>query len=126
MKDRVNSCNEENENVSHHSDCEDRENYRKVTLVERVPWETVVKGKGAQEGWAFFKKEVLKTQEQVVPMCGKTNQRGRRPAWLNRELLLGLRKKKRVYHFWKKGQVTQEEYRDLVKSFREEIRNAKA
>ena len=27
------------------------------TLVERVPWETVLKGKGLQEGWAFFKKE---------------------------------------------------------------------
>ena len=25
------------------------------TLVERVPWETVLKGKGVQEGWTFFK-----------------------------------------------------------------------
>ncbi|GAB0209080.1 hypothetical protein GRJ2_003373700 [Grus japonensis] len=47
------------------------------TLVERVPWETVLKGKGVQEGWAFFKKEVLKAQEQAVPMCRKTNRRGR-------------------------------------------------
>ncbi|KAK4832543.1 hypothetical protein QYF61_023875 [Mycteria americana] len=39
------------------------------TLVERVPWETVLKGKGVQEGWAFFKKEVLKAQEQALPMC---------------------------------------------------------
>ncbi|KAK4822230.1 LOW QUALITY PROTEIN: hypothetical protein QYF61_011871 [Mycteria americana] len=30
------------------------------------------------------------------------------------------------YHFWKKGQTTQEEYRDLVKSCREKVRNAKA
>jgi len=51
---------------------------------------------------------------------------GRRPAWLNRELLLGLRKKRRVYHLWKKGQVTQEEYRGLIRPCREEIRNAKA
>ncbi|KAK4828567.1 hypothetical protein QYF61_027657 [Mycteria americana] len=80
------------------------------TLVERVPWETVLKGKGVQEQWAFFKKEVLKVQEQAVPM----------------ELLLGLREKQRVYHFWKKGQATQEEYWDLVKSCREEIRKAKA
>ncbi|GAB0210334.1 hypothetical protein GRJ2_003499200 [Grus japonensis] len=64
------------------------------TLVERVPWETVLKGKGVQEGWAFFKKEVLKAQEQAVPMCHKMNQRGRHPAWLNRELWLGLRGKK--------------------------------
>jgi len=41
------------------------------------------------------------------------------------EVLLGLRKK-RVYHLWKKGQVTQEEYRGLIRSCREEIRKAKA
>ncbi|GAB0186634.1 hypothetical protein GRJ2_001128700 [Grus japonensis] len=38
-------------------------------LVDRVPWEAVLKGKGVQEGWTFFKKEILKVQEQVVPMC---------------------------------------------------------
>ena len=59
-------------------------------------------------------------------MCRKTNRQGRQPAWLNRELLLGLKKKRRVYHLWKKGQVTQEEYRGLVRSCREEIRKAKA
>jgi len=56
----------------------------------------VLKGKGVQEGWTFFKEEVLKAQEQAVPMCHKANQRGRRLAWLNRELLLGLGKKRRV------------------------------
>ncbi|KAF1451556.1 putative RNA-directed DNA polymerase from transposon X-element, partial [Spheniscus demersus] len=95
-------------------------------LVERVPWETVLKGKGVQEGWTIFKKEVLKAQEQAVPMCRKKNGRGSRPAWLNGELLLGLRKKRRVYHLWKKGQATQEGYRDLVRSCREEMRKAKA
>ncbi|KAF1431540.1 hypothetical protein FQV24_0014484, partial [Spheniscus mendiculus] len=79
-----------------------------------------------QEGWTIFKKEVLKTQEQAVPVCHKKNGWGRRPAWLNRELLLGLRKKRRVYHLWKKGQATQEGYRDLVRSCREDIRKAKA
>jgi len=58
-------------------------------------------------------------------MCRKKNQRGRRQAWLNREFLLGLSKKRRVYHLWKKGQTTQEEYRALVRSCREEIRKAK-
>ena len=38
-------------------------------LVDRVPWEAVLKGKGVQEGWTFFKKEILKVQEQAVPMC---------------------------------------------------------
>ncbi|KAK0674966.1 LIN1 transcriptase, partial [Pygoscelis papua] len=79
-----------------------------------------------QEGWTIFKKEVLKAQEQAVPVRHKKNGRGRQPAWLNGELLLGLRKKRRVYHLWKKGQATQEEYRDLVRSCREEMRKAKA
>jgi len=63
-------------------------------LAERVLWERVLKGKGVQEGWTFFKEEVLNTREQAVPMCCKTNQRGGRLTWLNRDLLLGLRKKK--------------------------------
>ena len=91
-------------------------------LVERVPWERVLKVKGVQAGWTFFKEEVLKVQEQAVPMCCKMNQQGRRPAWLNRELLLGLRKKSRVYHLRKKGQATQEEHRGLIRSCREELK----
>ncbi|KAF1443079.1 hypothetical protein FQV21_0001647, partial [Spheniscus demersus] len=79
-----------------------------------------------QEGWMIFKKEVLKAQEQAVPVCRKKNGWGRRPAWLNGELLQGLRKKRRVYRLWKKGQATQGEYRDLIRSCREEMRKAKA
>ncbi|KAF1517059.1 hypothetical protein FQV20_0009580, partial [Eudyptula albosignata] len=79
-----------------------------------------------QEGWTIFKKEVLKAQEQAVLVCRKKNKWGRRPAWLNGELLLGLRKKRRVYRLWKKGQATQGEYRDLATSCREEMRKAKA
>jgi len=45
-------------------------------LAERVPWERVVKGKGLQQGWTFFKEEVLRAQELAVPMCRKTNWRG--------------------------------------------------
>ncbi|GAB0204509.1 mitochondrial enolase superfamily member 1 [Grus japonensis] len=96
------------------------------TLVKKVPWETVLRGRVVQEGWALFKKEVLKAQEQAIPMCCETNWWGRRPAWLNRELWLGLREKRRVYHSWKKGQATHEEYKDLVRSCRDKIRKAKA
>jgi len=46
-------------------------------LVERV-----LKGKGVQTGWIFFKEEVLKAQEQAVPMCRKMNWHGRRLVWL--------------------------------------------
>ncbi|PKU32032.1 rna-directed dna polymerase from mobile element jockey-like [Limosa lapponica baueri] len=36
------------------------------SLVDRVPWEAVLKGKGVQEGWTFFKKEVLKMGMETV------------------------------------------------------------
>ncbi|KAK4821662.1 LOW QUALITY PROTEIN: hypothetical protein QYF61_027130 [Mycteria americana] len=83
-------------------------------LVDRVPWEAVLKGKGVQEGWTFFKEEVLKAQDQAVPVCQKTSWWGRLPALLNRELWLALRKKRRVYDLWKKGQATQEDYKDVT------------
>ncbi|KAK4807146.1 hypothetical protein QYF61_018487 [Mycteria americana] len=88
------------------------------SLVDRVPWEAVLKGKGVQESWTFFKKEILKAQEQAVPMCRKTSRKGRRLTWLNREIWLELRKKKRVYDLWKKGQATQEDYKDVMSNKR--------
>jgi len=96
------------------------------TLVERVPWERVLTGKGVQKGWTFFKEVVLKAQEQVVPVYCKTNWWRRQLAWLNREILLGLRKNKKFYYLWKKGQAMQEEYRGLIRLCSEEIKQAKA
>ncbi|KAK4815646.1 hypothetical protein QYF61_005208 [Mycteria americana] len=95
-------------------------------LVERVPWEAALMGKGVQEGWTFFKEEVLKAQERAVPRCRKTSRRGRRPAWLTRERWLELRKKRRVYDLWKKGRATQEDYKGVARLCREKIRRAKA
>jgi len=94
-------------------------------LVEKVPWERALTGKGVQEGWTFFKVEVFKAQRQAVPTCCKMHRQARRLAWLNREILLGLRKKRRVYYSWKTGQTSQEGYRDLVQSRREKIRKGK-
>ncbi|KAK4831679.1 hypothetical protein QYF61_018676 [Mycteria americana] len=95
-------------------------------LVDRVPWEAALMGKGVQEGWTFFKEEVLKAQDQAVPRCQKTSRQGRRPAWLTRELWLELRKKRRVYDLWKKGRATQEDYKGVARLCREKIRRAKA
>ncbi|KAK4811010.1 hypothetical protein QYF61_015714 [Mycteria americana] len=72
-------------------------------LVERVPWEAALMGKGVQEGWTFFKEEVLKAQEQAIP-----------------------RRKRRVYDLWKKGRATQEDYKGVARLCREKIRRAKA
>ena len=53
------------------------------TLVARVPWESLLKGKGVQEAWMLLKMEILKVQEQAVPECRKASHRGRRPVWMN-------------------------------------------
>ena len=74
----------------------------------------------------LFKKEVLKVQEQAVPLSCKMSQRGRRPAWMNRELFLRLQEKKRIYLLWKKGWATQKEYKEVFKMCREKIRKVKA
>ncbi len=37
-----------------------------------------------------------------------------------------IQEKKRVYGLWKKGQATQEDYKDVVRLCREKIRRAKA
>ncbi|KAK4826309.1 hypothetical protein QYF61_007156 [Mycteria americana] len=92
----------------------------------RVPWEGVLKDKGVLEGWAFFKKGILKVQEQAIPMCQKTSWYGKSLAWLNRELWLELRKQKRVYDLWKKVQATQDNYKNVMTLRREKIRRAKA
>ena len=67
------------------------------TLVTGVPWESLLKGKGVWKAWMFLKMEILKAQEQAVPECPKASRRGRRPVWMNQELLLRLQKKRRVY-----------------------------
>lgn len=71
--------------------------------VERVAWEAVLKDRGVQEGWTFFKTEIFKVQEQAVSMCWKMSQQGRKPAWLNRELWKEFRRKKKrqsLQSFW--------------------------
>ena len=45
---------------------------------------------------------------------------------MSRELLLRLRKKKRVYVLWKKVQATWGDYKEVAKVCREEVRKAKA
>ena len=38
-------------------------------LIDKIPWEVALKDMGVQEGWTYFKSEVLKAQEQAVPVC---------------------------------------------------------
>jgi len=53
----------------------------------------------------LLKKEVLKVQEQAVPLCCMVSRQGR-PVWRNRKPFLRLQEKKRIYLLWKKGLTT--------------------
>ena len=65
-------------------------------LLSRVPWESAFEALGVHECWSFFKNHLLKAQEQAIPLCPKSSKQGRRPAWLNRELLVELKRKKKL------------------------------
>ena len=79
-----------------------------------IPWVKDLGGSEVQESWLIFKHRFLQAQEQCIPMSKKSSKGGRRPAWMNKELLAKLKQKKEVYRRWKQGQATWEEYRDVI------------
>ncbi|NXQ07519.1 LIN1 transcriptase, partial [Vidua macroura] len=95
-------------------------------LIQRVPWEAALKNKGVQEKWACFKTEILRAQEQTVPVCQKTSRQGKRPACMGKEVLKELKNKRRMYHLWKEGQVSQEIFKGAARACRKKIREVKA
>ena len=38
-------------------------------LIQKVPWEAALKNKGVQERWVCLKTDILRAQEQTVPVC---------------------------------------------------------
>lgn len=64
-------------------------------LVDRVPWKAVLKSKGAQEGWTFVTKQVLKGTGSGHLVCQKTSLQGRTPSWLHRALA-GIQEKEEI------------------------------
>ena len=95
-------------------------------LLGRVPWDTALEGRGAQESWLIFKDHLLQAQERCIPTKRKSGKNTRRPAWMNKELLDKLKHKKEAYRGWKQGQVAWEEYREIVRVARDQVRKAKA
>lgn len=65
-------------------------------------------------------------QELSIPSCSKSGKEGKKPAWLNWDLLVKLKNKKKTYRQWKLGQVPWEKYREAARLCRSGIREAKA
>jgi len=95
-------------------------------LLGGIPWASVLEVMGVQECWSLFESHFLHAQEQYIPLRKKSSKGGRRPAWLNKELLAELRRKRKVHGMWKEGQATWEEYRNVVRACRDATRKSKA
>jgi len=65
-------------------------------LLGRIPWARALEGRKVQECWSLFKCHFLHAQERCIPLRKKYNKGGRRPAWLNKEILVEIRWKRKV------------------------------
>ncbi|KFV15714.1 hypothetical protein N339_02762, partial [Pterocles gutturalis] len=95
-------------------------------LVERIPWETALRDKEAEQSWQIFKDAFHSAQDLSIPRCKKSGKIGKRPVWLSQDLWLKLKRKKKMHKKWKQGQVSWEEYRDIAQLCRDGVRKAKA
>ncbi|NXA67808.1 RTBS polymerase, partial [Mohoua ochrocephala] len=95
-------------------------------LLQGIAWYRALEKKGVQENWTIFKYHFLQAQDQCIPMSKKSGKRGRRPAWMSRELLANLKWKKELYGMWKKGRATWKDYRNIIRVCRDAVRKAKA
>ena len=73
-----------------------------------------------------FKQHFFQAQDRCIPMSRKSGKRGRRPAWMRKELIDKIKRKKKVYEMWKKGLSPWEEYRSAVRACKDVTRKAKA
>jgi len=56
-------------------------------LLGGILWATALEGRWVQECWSLFKHLFLHAQERCIPLRKKSSKGGRRPAWLNKELI---------------------------------------
>ncbi|GAB0188934.1 mitochondrial enolase superfamily member 1 [Grus japonensis] len=95
-------------------------------LLDRIPWDKALEGRGAQDSWLIFKGHLLQAQERCIPTKRKSSKNTKRPPWMNKELLGKVKQKKETYRGWKQGQVAWKEYRETVRAARDQVRKAKA
>ena len=74
-------------------------------LIKKTPWETVLMGKGVEQSWQIVKEAFFKAQELSIHRCSKSRKEGKRPVWLNWDLLVKLKSKKKTHGQWEQGQV---------------------
>ncbi|PKU39070.1 nedd4-binding protein 2-like 2 [Limosa lapponica baueri] len=107
-------------------------NFRKANLqlfkelVNRSPWEMVLRDKRTERRWEIFKDSFHRPQDLSIPRCNKSSKKEKRPARLSRDLLVKLKGKKELHRQFKQDQASWEEYRGVTQLYRDHVRKAKA
>jgi len=101
-------------------------NFRKAeVLYFRELDNKTLEDQGEMQSCQIFKKAFLGAQELSIPMYSKLGKEGKRPAWLNRDLLVKLEGTKKMHRQWKQGEVSWEEHRVAAKLCMDKARKTK-
>ncbi|KFV55360.1 hypothetical protein N328_07466, partial [Gavia stellata] len=94
-------------------------------LVNRTPWETALRDKGAEQSRQIFKDAYHTAQELSIHRCKKSGKNSKRPSSMSQDLLIKLKGGKEMHRQRKQGQVSSGEYRDAARLCRDGVRKAK-
>jgi len=78
-------------------------------LLDQILWESVLMDMGTEQNWKLFKDTFLKAKQLSIPQHKITRRRGKKTAWLSKDVLIKLRKKKNMYRQWKQGYMAWKE-----------------
>ena len=87
-----------------------------------INWRQELQNKTGSEAWTTFRDQIKAAVDRHVPERRRRNQN--RPAWLTKEILCAIRRKKRLWTKAKHGE-DKEDYEKEEKRVRKMIRNAK-
>lgn len=62
-------------------------------LLDETHWETLLRDKGTDQSWQYFKDACLRAQELSILQNKQSGRQGRKPAWLCKDLLVRLKEK---------------------------------
>jgi hypothetical protein len=71
-----------------------------------MDWSTALHGRSVHDMWAIFRKEVESEVKKNVPI--RKERKGGRAAWMTREIMAAVRKKKRLWRKAKRGACVEE------------------
>lgn len=87
-----------------------------------IDWRTVLMGLSTQDMWLLFRSKIEQTIKKNVP--DRKLRTGGRAAWMSREIMAAVRRKKRLWRKAKSGSCM-EDYREADKLVKNLIRSAK-